>query len=138
MLEFSVGARVGPYELQAEIGRGGMARVFRARQPSLDRTVALKILAPDLARDAVFVARFRQEALIAAALEHPNIVPIYDVGETNGQPYLAMRHVAGRSLADALRQDGPFSVGRAARIVEQIARALDYAHSRGVVHRDLK
>src|SRR5579884_2971981 len=138
MPELTTGTHIGPYELEAELGRGGMARVFRARQASLNRTVALKILSPELGLDPDFAARFRHEALIAAALEHPNIVPIYDIGESNGQPFLAMRHVRGRSLAEALAQDGPFPLDRALRILGQIASALDFAHAQGVVHRDLK
>jgi tRNA A-37 threonylcarbamoyl transferase component Bud32 len=138
MAELGLGSRVDSYTIEAEIGQGGMARVFRARQTSLNRTVALKVLAPELARDALFVQRFRQEAMIAAALEHPNIAPIYDVGQADGESYIAMRFIPGRSLADVLRQEGRLSLERAQRILEQVANALDYAHSRGVVHRDLK
>jgi hypothetical protein len=138
MQELSPGSFVGPYAIEAEIGRGGMARVYRARQVSLTRTVALKILAPDLAPDGLFVARFHREATIIAALEHPNIVPIYDVGEAFGHPYLAMRYVPGPSLAAALTKDGAFSLERTLVILTQIASALDYAHQHGVVHRDLK
>ena len=132
------GQHLGPYELEAELGQGGMATVFRARQPSLNRYVALKVLAPELARDPDFVSRFQREATIAARLEHPNIVPIYDIGQAEGAFYIAMRFVPGRSLAQVIQQVGPMSLERARRILAQIASALDHAHQQGVIHRDLK
>jgi serine/threonine protein kinase len=129
---------LGPYELVAEIGRGGMAVVYQARQPSLQRFVALKVLSPTLAGDPVFVGRFRREATITAGLDHPHIVPIFDVGQADGVPYIAMRFIPGPSLAQVLRQDGFLSLERTRLILEQVASALDYAHARGVVHRDVK
>lgn len=94
-----VGWTFGPYEIVSELGRGGVAVVYKARQPSLDRFVALKVLSPSLATDPGFVTRFHHEATIAAHLEHPNIVPVYDLGEAEGSLYIAMRFVPGASLA---------------------------------------
>lgn len=138
MGELQPGQTLGPYELVEELGRGGMATVFRARQPSLNRFVALKVLAPELARDPNFVSRFQREATIAARLEHPNIVPLHDIGQANGAFYIAMRFVPGRSLAQLIQQVGPLPLQRARHFLAQIASALDHAHQQGVVHRDLK
>jgi tetratricopeptide (TPR) repeat protein len=117
-----------------------MATVYLARQASLDRPVALKILSADLARDPQFVERFQREARTAASLEHPNIVQIYDVGQTDGVFYIAMRYVAGITLADLLQTEGRLRLDRAIGLLTQIAAALDYAHDgpAHVIHRDLK
>ena len=129
--------RFGDYELLAEVARGGMGVVYRARHLVTDRTVALKmILAGDLAT-AADVERFRREAKAAAALEHPGIVPIYDVGEAEGRHYFTMPFVAGGSLQDRLA-DGPLPPPLAARLVRHLAEAVQYAHDKGIVHRDLK
>ncbi|MBV9577663.1 MAG: protein kinase [Chloroflexi bacterium] len=132
------GGNLGPYEIVSEISQGGMASVYRALQPSLGRYVALKVLSAELARDADFVGRFQREARVAARLEHPNIVPIYDIGEGSGAFYIAMRFVPGRSLADIIASDGPLRLERVLRLLTQVASALDYAHRHGVVHRDIK
>lgn len=130
-------ASFGDYEIVREIARGGMGVVYLARQSSLGRTVALKmILGGRLAGEAE-VARFRAEARAAAALQHPHIVAIHDVGEAHGQQFYSMDFVPGRSLAGAL-QDGPMAAPRAARLLQAVAGAVHYAHGRGILHRDLK
>jgi serine/threonine-protein kinase len=126
----------GDYELQAEIAQGGMGIVYRARQVSLDRPVALKMILPDKLDDEA-VKRFRQEAESAANLDHPNIVQVYEVGKHDGQHFLSMKLIDGRSLKDELprfRKD----LRAAAGLMATVARAVHHAHQRGVLHRDLK
>ncbi len=125
------------YEILEELGRGGMGIVYKARQRSLDRTVALKILRLGGAASTVDVARFRSEAQAAARLDHPNIVPVYEVGETRGQLYFTMRFVAGETLAARLAR-GPLESREAAELVSSVANAIQYAHEQGIYHRDLK
>jgi WD40 repeat protein/predicted Ser/Thr protein kinase len=125
------------YLLEKEIGHGGMGVVYRARQVSLGRVVAVKVLLLGRYSSAGTVERFRREAQAVAALRHPQIVSIYDVGECDGQHFFAMEYVAGRSLAERLRE-GPMPPRRAAEIVRDIARAIGYAHQQGILHRDLK
>jgi len=127
----------GDYELLEEIARGGMGVVYKARQASLDRIVALKMLLFGLLAGPEFVQRFRTEAAAAASLQHPNIVAIHEVGFRDGQHFFAMDYVAGRSLAQIVR-DGPLPARRAAGYVKTIAEAIQYAHERGILHRDLK
>jgi serine/threonine protein kinase len=128
----------GDYELQEEIARGGMGVVWKARQASLNRTVALKmILAGKLAGEAE-VQRFRREAEAAANLQHPNIVAIHEVGEHDGQHYYSMDYIAGRDLAALVRENGPLPPARAAECVQTLADAVHFAHQRGTLHRDLK
>ena len=119
------------------LGRGGMGVVYRAYDLALDRDVALKLLAPHLADDVSFRERFLRESRLAASLEHPNVVPIHDAGEIDGQLYIAMRLVDGTDLKQLLRE-GPLEPARAIHILEQVAGALDAAHARGLVHRDVK
>ncbi len=134
---------MGDYELLDNLGEGGMGVVFRARQRSANRTVALKVIRPERlsallpAKKKEAIDRFHTEAQAAAALEHDNIVTVYDVGEVDGQQYFSMRYVDGRSLADLLR-DGPLENRRAAEYMEPVARAVHEAHQHGVLHRDLK
>ncbi|MGQ0553565.1 MAG: serine/threonine-protein kinase [Planctomycetota bacterium] len=142
-------SRLGEFEIVREIGRGGMGVVYEARQVSLNRPVALKVLPPALRQDAQLLARFRREAEAAGRLRHPNIVPVYSVGESAGAPFFAMELVEGRSLADVIRAR---RAGEAAglpetgdpwrrwvlRTVALVADALAYAHGRGILHRDVK
>ncbi|MFD0313070.1 serine/threonine-protein kinase [Streptomyces flavalbus] len=133
-----VGRQVAGYRIEEEIGHGGMAVVYRARDLRLDRTVALKLLAPELARNTTFRLRFTRESRVAAALDHPHIVPVFEAGETEGLLYIAMRYVPGSDLRHLLDRDGPLPPGTALRIAAQIASALDAAHEHGLVHRDVK
>ncbi len=130
--------KIGRYEIKAELGRGGMATVYRGYDPRFEREVAIKFLPPELIHsDPQFRVRFEREAKIIAQLEHPSIVPVYDVGEENGQPYFVMRYMGGGSLSERIKA-GVFSVEDAVKILEQIAPGMDEAHSKGIVHRDLK
>ena len=133
-----VGDVIGGYRLEAIIGRGGMGVVYRARQVSLDREVALKILAPELTRDETFRARFIREARLAATIEHPNAITVYETGEVEGMLFIAMRYIEGPDLGVVIAQQGPLAAARAANVVSQVAAALDAAHERGLVHRDIK
>ncbi|MBD0743757.1 serine/threonine-protein kinase [Streptomyces sp. CBMA152] len=133
-----IGRKIAGYRVEAEIGRGGMAVVYRARDLRLDRTVALKLLAPELARNDTFRQRFTHESRVAAAIDHPHIVPIFEAGETDGVLYIAMRYVSGRDLRALLDQEGPLLLPTAARIAAQVASALDAAHEHDLVHRDVK
>jgi len=129
--------RLGDYEVLEEIGHGGMGTVYKARQLRLDRVVALKLLPFGQYSRLDLLQRFRSEATAAAALQHPNIVAVHDVGEHEGQPYYSMDYVQGRTLADIVSA-GPLPVKRAASYLKTIAEAVHYAHQRGILHRDLK
>jgi serine/threonine protein kinase len=128
---------IGRYQIISEIGRGGMAVVYHAYDPSFEREVAIKVLPHAFLHDAQFRARFDREAKTIAALEHPAIVPVYDFGEQDGQPFIVMRLMNGGSLADKLKH-GPLSIKEATDIITRIAPALDAAHRKGIIHRDLK
>lgn len=128
---------IGDFELVEEIGRGGMGVVWRARQRTLNRVVALKFIAAGPFASREFRERFRQEAATTARLQHPNIVAVYEAGEHDGHAWLAMEFVAGRSLAD-LAREGPLPAREAAGLVRTIARAIQRAHAHGVIHRDIK
>jgi len=132
------GSQLAGYRVEEEIGRGGMAVVYRAHDDHLDRRVALKVLAPDLARDAVFRARFIQESRIAAATEHPNIIPVFSAGEADGVLYIAMRYIPDGDVRTLIDRVGPLPAARACALIAQAASALDAAHARGLVHRDVK
>jgi serine/threonine protein kinase len=130
--------KVGRYKIKSELGRGGMATVYRAFDPISNREVAIKILPPELLHNLVTRARFKRELKLIASLEHPAIVPVYDVGgEDNHQPYFVMRYMSGGSLAEMI-QKRTFSLRDAALIIERLASALDHAHSQGIIHRDIK
>ncbi len=126
------------YEIHRRLARGGMAQVYLARDRSLDRPVAVKELVAEFATDPSFVERFRREAQAAANLSHPNIVGVYDWGAQDGTYFIVMEYVDGPSLSRVLRSDGPFHPHRAAEITAEVAAGLGFAHSRGVVHRDVK
>lgn len=130
-------SRLGDYELWEEVGRGGMGVVFRARQTSLDRVVALKLMHQALSDDGGHAARFLREARVAASLRHPGIVAIYDLGRLGGVPFFTMEFIEGSSL-EGLLADGPVAPARAAELVMIVAQSIAYAHEHGVVHRDLK
>lgn len=129
--------KIGRYEIKSELGRGGMATVYRAYDPRFEREVALKVLPREFMHDANFRVRFEREAKTIASLEHPAIVPVYDVGEDDNQPYFVMRLMPGGSLSDVISK-GPISLREAARIMNRLGPALDEAHAKGIIHRDLK
>jgi serine/threonine-protein kinase len=138
MAEELVGQKVGGYEVLDVIGRGGMAVVYRAQQVSMNnRQVALKVLPRQFATDDTYLQRFNREVNIISQLEHRNIVPVYDYGQHEGQPYIVMRYMSGGSVDDLLAQ-GPLTVEQMVAIIAQIAPALDYAHGKNVLHRDIK
>jgi serine/threonine protein kinase len=132
------GTLSGRYDLGDRLGSGGMSNVYRATDLILERTVAVKILAEHLSDDERFVARFRREALAVAKLIHPNIVQVYDTGIDEGRHYIVMEYVEGRSGAQILQRQGPFEPEIAAEAGIQACAGLDYAHRRGIIHRDVK
>lgn len=136
-MSFASGENVGPYRIIEQLGQGGMASVFKAYHASLDRYVAIKVLHPAFLEDSQFLARFQREARVVAKLEHPNIVPVYDFAEHNGQPYLVMKFIEGITLKARLAQ-GPLTKKEATDIIEAVSKSLSYAHRRGVLHRDIK
>jgi serine/threonine-protein kinase len=133
-----VNSTLGKYRIEAEIGRGGMAVVYRGYDPDLDRNVAVKVLAPHLVWDELFVERFLREARAAARVKHPNIVTIHDVGQQAGWYYFVMEYLAGHSLTALIQQRGSFPPQAVLAILRPVASALDYAHHDGLVHRDIK
>ena len=133
-----IGAELGGYRLTSALSRGGMAVVYLAEDIRLGRTVALKILAPELAEDDTFRSRFLRESRIASSIDHPNVIPIYDAGEADGLLYIAMRYVQDADLRGLLRLEGPLDLDRSISITSQIAGALEAAHRRDLVHRDVK
>jgi protein kinase-like protein len=137
-VDFGTGSRLLDYRLDAEIGRGGMSVVYLAEDLRLRRKVAIKIVAPELAEDERFRERFVRESELVASIDHPNVIPIYEAGEVDARLYIAMRYVAGTDLKALLRRDGALEPIRAVAIVAQLAAALDVAHGRGLVHRDVK
>jgi serine/threonine-protein kinase len=134
----SGGKRLGPYRLISKLGQGGMGAVYKGCQETMDRLVAVKVLPRSLASDKEFIGRFNQEARAAGRLNHPNIVAGIDAGFADGYYYFAMEYVEGTNLADRLEGDGPLDEAEVLEVGRQVARALDHAHSSGVLHRDVK
>jgi serine/threonine protein kinase len=132
------GQMLGPYQIISQIGEGGMATVYKAYQPSMDRNVAIKVLPGQLAESAEFTQRFQQEARIIAKLEHPHILPVFDYGESGGITYLVMRYLDAGTLRDRMENGRPLPLDEIDRLFTQLADALSYAHSYGIIHRDLK
>ncbi|HMC50337.1 MAG TPA: serine/threonine-protein kinase, partial [Solirubrobacterales bacterium] len=138
MAEPSIGSTLGGYRIESLIARGGMGVVYRATQLALERPVALKVIAHQLADDEKFRRRFLSESRLAAHLEHPAVVPVYDAREDNGELIVAMRLIEGGDLRRLIDRGGPLRPERAAHLLGQIAEALDAAHAAGIVHRDVK
>jgi Protein kinase domain len=136
--EDRIGTDLAGYRIERVLGRGGMSVVYLAHDSRLKRNVALKVLAPELAEDEGFRVRFLRESHLAASLDHPNVVPVYEAGEVDGLLYIAMRYVVGTDLKALLRAEGALAPERALALVAQVASALDAAHERGLVHRDVK
>src|SRR5258707_14460318 len=131
---FAPGARIAGYLLEEQFGQGGMAVMYRANYERLDRTVALKILAPALAADEAFRHRFIRESRAAAAVDDPHIIPVFEAGEASGVLFIAMRWVRGGDVRSLIGQGGPMPPGRAAGVVSQVAAALESGHGRGPGH----
>src|SRR5689334_14898328 len=136
--DIPIGTDFAGYRITGVIGRGGMSVVYEAEHVGLGRTVALKLLSATLAQDQSFRDRFNRESRLAAMLDHPNIVPIFDAGEADGFLYIAMRHIDGVDLGTLIQRDGPMPLGQTLFYIEQLAAALDHAHEQGLVHRDVK
>src|SRR4051812_33375411 len=135
MAELDPGSQFGRYRIESVAGQGGMGVVYRATQSGLDRAVAVKVIAPAFAHDEEFRERFKRESRLAASIEHPNVIPVYEAGEQDGVLFLAMRYVEGTDLGSLLKRQGRLEPIRAARFVAQMAAALDAAHQAGLVHR---
>src|SRR6516165_2151434 len=133
-----VGDEFAGYRIRSVLGRGGMSVVYQAENLRLSSVIALKVLAPELAADDVFRARFLEESRIAASLNHPNVIPIYDMGSQDGLLYIAMRYVSGTDLRQMIKKRGRLQPETALFLLGQAARALDAAHRQGLVHRDVK
>jgi serine/threonine protein kinase len=131
------GKRLGPYEILAEIGAGGMGEVYKARDTRLDRIVAIKVLLPRVASDPLFRQRFEREARAVSALDHPHICALYDIGHDQSLQFLVLQYLEGETLANRLAK-GPLPLDQALKRAREIADALDKAHRAGIVHRDLK
>src|SRR4051812_29865448 len=136
--QLHVGTTFAGHRIDAIAGRGGMGVVYRATDLALDRTVALKLIAPDLAEDEAFRSRFGTECRVAASLDHPHVVEVYSAGEEDGVLYVTMRFVDGTDLGRLLHDQGRLAPVHAVRLLTHVAGALDSAHARGLVHRDVK
>lgn len=137
IMPLTIGEAVGPYRIVEQLGQGGMATVYRAYHPYLERDVAIKVLHAALKSDPSFEERFRREAQIVAKLEHPNIVPVYDYNQHNGEPYLVMKFVEGETLKARMARQ-PLTLPETIRILNAVSAALSYAHERDILHRDIK
>src|SRR3954451_4994512 len=138
MSELEPGSVFAGHRIEAVAGRGGMGVVYRATQLALDRTVALKVIAPGLLEDQNVRSRFVRESKVATSIDHPNVITVYYAGDENGIAYIAMRYVPGDDVRSLVRREGRLAHAGAARIVAQLASALDEAHAAGLVHRDIK
>ncbi|HET9074400.1 MAG TPA: protein kinase [Solirubrobacteraceae bacterium] len=138
MTRLAAGDEFAGCRIEAVIGRGGMGVIYRGTELSLQRPVAIKVIAAERAGDAAARRRFEREARLMAAIDHPNVIPVYAAGEQAGDLYLVMRYVGGIDLQQRLSEDGPMDPAEAARVLDGVARALDAAHARGLVHRDIK
>ncbi len=132
------GKTLGQYTISRRLGQGGMATVYLAEQTSIGRQVALKIMPSYFMHDPTFLERFNQEVKVIARLQHPRILPVYDYGDFEGQPYIVMAYMSGGTLSDRIRNDGPMPLDEVVRLVKQIAEGLDHAHRAGIIHRDFK
>lgn len=137
-IDVSEGDEFAGYRIERRLGRGGMGELYLAVEPGLERRVALKLIAPEAAMDAIFTRRFAEESRIAASIEHPNVVPIYAAGEEGGVPYIAMRYVAGADLSRRLAREGRLEPSAAVELIAQVGNGLDAIHAAGLVHRDVK
>ncbi|MEK6326790.1 MAG: serine/threonine-protein kinase [Actinomycetota bacterium] len=137
-IELPVGSSFAGYRIEGVIGRGGMGVLYLATQLSLERRVALKLISPEFADDRLFRERFKREARLAALIDHPNVIPVYEAGEWEGQLFLAMRYVDGTDLGAIIACEEKLHPRQAAPIITQVASALHAAHERGLVHRDVK
>jgi serine/threonine-protein kinase len=137
-MQMEVGAQLGPYRIEDYIGRGGMGVVYRATHVHLGRQVAIKLLAPELAENQSFRERFVRESRVAARVDHPNVIPIYEADDVDGTYFIAMRYVDGTDLREILHAHGPLGLNGSLEVLTQVAGALDAAHAQGLVHRDVK
>jgi tRNA A-37 threonylcarbamoyl transferase component Bud32 len=133
-----IGQNLGQYEILGEIAKGGMSTVYRAKQTSMNREVAIKILPASFMHDSTFLDRFYREVDIIAHLQHPHILPVYDFGNFENMPYIVMAYLSGGTLTDKIKRQGAMELDEVLRITKEIADALDYAHSKGIIHRDFK
>lgn len=136
-MSFTIGTRVGPYQIQEQLGQGGMATVYKAYHAALDRYVAIKVMDAALSKEQGFIDRFRREARVIARLDNTHIVPVYDFDEHDGQPYIVLKFIDGQTLGDRMK-GLPFSKSEVLKIISAVGNGLQYAHNRGVLHRDTK
>jgi len=136
-MSFIIGETVGPYQIQEHLGQGGMATVYKAYHPALDRYVAIKVMDATLGAEQDFIERFKREARVIAKLDNRHIVPVYDFDEHNGQPYIVLKFIDGQTLRDRMKAS-PLSKSEILKIVSSVGDGLQYAHNRGVLHRDTK